>query len=154
MLLGDQHRPNSPVVIHPLRNIAVWQQEKEIWTFFVMWSPAALHVTLTFSGVLCFDCLLSNAPHSSKVNEAKQETNKKVRQWNADLLTKATECKSNAELQYCHSSIADTMLKQTGTNISSRKFCCAWGREVTLSLKFKQINQCYYTPRAKVTISA
>lgn len=45
-----------------------------------MWNLAAHHITLTFSGFLCFDCLLSNAPHSSKVNEAKQKTNKKVGQ--------------------------------------------------------------------------
>lgn len=153
---GNQCRLHSPVVIHALRNVGYNSvtAEKGNMYLFCYWSPAAHRITLTFSAFLCFDCLLPNAPHFSKVNEAKQETNKKVRQWNADLLTKAPDCTSDAELQYHQSSTADTMLKQTHTPLSFRKSCCAWGIEVTLCLKFKKMNQCYYTPSAKVPISA
>lgn len=66
---------------------------------FIMWSPAVHHITVTFSGFLYFDCLLSYPPHSSKVTEAKQERNKKVSQWNTDLLTKPKECRTNSELK-------------------------------------------------------
>lgn len=129
------------LMLPPLRNI----EQKSVTArkgnpyLFIMLSPAAHHITVTFSGFLCVDCLLSHPPHSSKVNEAKQERNKKVSQRNADLLTKPKECKSNAELKYCCSRISDTTLEQPHICTSFRKFYCAWSREVILCLKSKKL---------------